>query len=116
MKMTVDIFDERVKKDKEKLANLEAEISALMAQEAELDADMTAAANCGDEALFKAKKAEKEGVSDSIFVKRSFKDRLTSSVTAEDARAAWSMLRKAPVLFVSGLAPLSVFPCPPSQW
>ena len=90
MKMTVDIFDERVKKDKEQLANLEAEISALMAQEAELDADMTAAANCGDEALFKAKKAEKEGVSDSIFVKRSFKDRLTSSVTAEDARAAWA--------------------------
>lgn len=90
MKMTIEKFDELVKKDKEQRERLADEIAALMAKEAELETEMNAAANCGDEALYKAKKAEKESVSDSIFVKRSFKDRLTASVDADAARDAWA--------------------------
>ena len=95
MKMTVERFDELVKQDKEQRERLADEIAALMAKEAELETEMNAAANCGDEALYKAKKAEKESVSDSIFVKRSFKDRLTASVDADAARDAWADFVKA---------------------
>lgn len=90
MKMTVEHFEELVKKDREQRERLNADISALMEREASLDGEMIAAANSGDETLFKSLKAEKQNVTDSIFVKRSFRDRLTMSVTVDDARAAWA--------------------------
>ncbi len=87
--MTVQKFDELVKKDKELRDKLSADIAALLAREAELDAEMSAAADAGDDVLYRAKKKEKEDVSDSIFVKRSFKDKLSPSVDKDSAAAAW---------------------------
>ena len=87
--MTVQKFDELVKKDKELLEKLSADIAALLAREAELDAEMSAAAEAGDDVLYRAKKKEKEDVSDSIFVKRSFKDKLSPSVDKDMAIEAW---------------------------
>ena len=93
--MTVEKFDELVKNDKELRERLSAEISALMEEEARLDAEMIAAAEVGNEALFKSLKAKKTDAEDSIFVKRAFLDKLKAPVDEAAARDAWSDFVKA---------------------
>ncbi len=93
--MTVEKFDELVKKDNELRERLSAEISALMEEEARLDTEMIAAAEVGNESLFKSLKAKKTDAEDSIFVKRAFLDKLKAPVDEAAARDAWADFVKA---------------------
>lgn len=92
--MTIERFEELLQQDREKRERLDAEISSLESRIKKLEDEMISAAADGQEDVFKAKKAEKESLSDSIYVKRSFKEKMKDSVTADDAREAWADFTK----------------------
>ena len=89
MKMTIEKFWEKVSDEEALKAKIKAEISELMAREMKLSEEMETAANAGDAQLYHRLRMEKEEVSSTIFVKRRFSDKMASSVTEADARAAW---------------------------
>ena len=90
MKMTVEKFDEMINKEKSEIESMRAEISRLLQREAELNAEMNAAAESGNVELFKAKKAEKDDVSASIYVKRSCLDKAKGTDHRAEAVEAWN--------------------------
>lgn len=87
--MTVEKFDEMIRKDKEAREAVGAEIKALLRRDSELDAEIAAAAEAGDVELYKVKKAEKDDVAIALHVKRARADKLSKPATKEDAFAAW---------------------------
>lgn len=87
--MTIEKFDEMIRKSKEALDAVNAEIKALLQRDSEIDAEIAAAAEAGDVALYKANKAAKDDVAISLHVKRTRADKLSKPVTKEDAFAAW---------------------------
>ena len=87
--MTIKEFDKLIEEDKKKKEALSAEVEELVRQECQLNAEAMTAANAGDVDTYIAKKAAKDKVSATLFVKRKCLDRLGDAVTKEDSRAAW---------------------------
>lgn len=89
MGMTIEKINELIEQNKKKKEELTAEVDALLAQEAALDAEAHTAADSGNVDLYLAKMEEKNKVSAALFVKRNYLDKQTLAVTKEDSRAAW---------------------------
>ena len=90
MKMTFDKILEIIERDRATRDKLNAEIQELILKESAFDAEMKAAAEAGNVDLFIEKSNEKAKVTSAIFVKRSYFDKLSSSVSTEMAKDAWT--------------------------
>lgn len=87
--MTLEQLKERIRENEEKREKLKTEISNLLKREAELNSAAIAAAESGSVEDYVAKMAEKKKVTDSIFVKRSCMDKITTSPDEADIESAW---------------------------
>ena len=87
--MTLEKFDQKVNQAKAERENLSKKIAELTKREAELSKACAEAASSGNAEKYIDLKAEAERVNSTLFVKRSYLDKIKSPVTEEEAREAW---------------------------